>query len=93
MKLIGSDGLVESKKNQNKAPTPAKNQGNFSARPGDWQCPILNCGNKNFAWRNDCNKCQTPKPSGRVDLIPIAVKTNRKGLGEIIVNKHFLTGI
>ena len=34
------------------------------ARPGDWQCPILDCGNTNFAWRNDCLKCQAPKPTG-----------------------------
>ena len=39
-------------------------QANFSARPGDWQCPILDCGNINFAWRNDCHNCQAPKPTG-----------------------------
>ena len=38
-------------------------QANMSARPGDWQCPNLDCGNINFAWRNDCNKCQAPKPA------------------------------
>merc|ERR1719382_1007090 len=39
-------------------------QANFSGRPGDWQCSILDCGNTNFAWRNECNKCQAPKPEG-----------------------------
>ena len=28
-------------------------------RPGDWTCPI--CPNKNFAWRNECNKCKRSK--------------------------------
>ena len=39
-------------------------QANFSVRPGDWKCPNLECGNINFARRNECNKCQAPKPAG-----------------------------
>merc|ERR1719242_208068 len=39
-------------------------QANFSARPGDWTCPLVDCGNTNFSWRNECNKCQQPKPEG-----------------------------
>lgn len=28
-------------------------------RDGDWICS--ECSNKNFAWRNECNRCQAPK--------------------------------
>ena len=30
-------------------------------RPGDWECH--HCPNTNFSWRNECNKCQAPKPA------------------------------
>ncbi|CAB4056144.1 TLS [Lepeophtheirus salmonis] len=39
-------------------------QANFSSRPGDWTCPNATCGNTNFAWRNECNKCRSAKPEG-----------------------------
>ncbi|XP_039625860.1 EWS RNA-binding protein 1a isoform X2 [Polypterus senegalus] len=38
--------------------------GNAQQRAGDWQCPNLGCGNKNFAWRTECNQCKAPKPEG-----------------------------
>ncbi|KAJ8934570.1 hypothetical protein NQ318_017269 [Aromia moschata] len=34
------------------------------ARDGDWKCPNPNCGNTNFAWRNQCNRCDENKPDG-----------------------------
>ena len=32
-----------------------------NSRPGDWQCQEEACGNTNFAWRQECNKCHAPK--------------------------------
>ena len=29
---------------------------------GDWLCPKVDCGNWNWAKRNECNKCFTPNP-------------------------------
>uniref|UniRef100_A0A182QDE4 RanBP2-type domain-containing protein n=1 Tax=Anopheles farauti TaxID=69004 RepID=A0A182QDE4_9DIPT len=31
-------------------------------REGDWNCG--ECNNKNFAWRNECNRCKAPKGDG-----------------------------
>ena len=28
------------------------------------------CGNNNFAWRNECNRCKAPKPEGADDDSP-----------------------
>ncbi|RJU88774.1 MAG: hypothetical protein DWC07_07260 [Candidatus Poseidoniales archaeon] len=28
----------------------------------DWDCP--ECGNDNFAFRNECNRCEAPRPNG-----------------------------
>ncbi|XP_046801985.1 RNA-binding protein cabeza isoform X2 [Lucilia cuprina] len=32
---------------------------NVAPREGDWKCS--SCNNTNFAWRNECNRCKTPK--------------------------------
>lgn len=32
------------------------------SREGDWICE--DCQNKNFAWRNECNRCKAPKGAG-----------------------------
>merc|ERR1719239_1832829 len=39
-----------------------RGRGGGGGRPGDWPCE--NYSNTNFAWRDVCNKCQTPKPGG-----------------------------
>ncbi|XP_037089542.1 transcription initiation factor TFIID subunit 15-like [Pollicipes pollicipes] len=31
---------------------------------GDWKCPNDDCGNVNFAWRHECNRCQTGRDGG-----------------------------
>lgn len=36
----------------------------FGGRDGDWKCPNPDCGNTNFAWRQQCNRCSTDKPEG-----------------------------
>ena len=32
--------------------------------PGDWKCP--NCANINFAFREKCNRCNTPRPGAKL---------------------------
>ncbi|XP_049301174.1 RNA-binding protein cabeza-like isoform X5 [Anopheles funestus] len=36
--------------------------GGAQDREGDWNCG--ECNNKNFAWRNECNRCKAPKGDG-----------------------------
>lgn len=38
--------------------------GGGMGRSGDWTCPNPDCGNQNFSWRNECNRCKAPKPEG-----------------------------
>jgi len=46
-------------------------QADFQGRPGDWKCEEGNCGNINFARRNECHKCFAPKhASGGTDFRP-----------------------
>lgn len=37
--------------------------GGRGGRPSDWFCP--DCNNKNFGWREVCNRCQAPRPAAR----------------------------
>ncbi|ETI36344.1 hypothetical protein F441_17400 [Phytophthora nicotianae CJ01A1] len=39
-------------------------RGGFQMSDGDWACPNPGCSNINFARRNACNRCQTPRPEG-----------------------------
>ncbi|XP_055513852.1 RNA-binding protein FUS-like [Leucoraja erinacea] len=39
-------------------------QGGGGPRGDDWTCPNQTCGNVNFAWRNECNQCKTPRVDG-----------------------------
>ena len=33
-------------------------------RDGDWPCPNASCGNVNFAYRGQCNRCGAARPAG-----------------------------
>lgn len=47
----------------------------FSRSPSDWDCPA--CRNVNFARRDTCNRCQTPRPPARYSApYPVASQTS-----------------
>lgn len=54
-KISGNDqeGMEDGK------PIPKKKKKDRWERKSDWICII--CSNKNFDWRNECNKCRNPK--------------------------------
>lgn len=35
----------------------------YGGREGDWKCPNPDCGNTNFSWRQQCNRCNEDKPA------------------------------
>ncbi|KAL1414315.1 hypothetical protein MTO96_007560 [Rhipicephalus appendiculatus] len=35
--------------------------GGMGGRDGDWKCPNPACGNNNFSWRVQCNRCSAPR--------------------------------
>ena len=58
---------IEAARNKKSAEAPAKaaakEKKKKSAPPPDWTCPKVDCGNLNWAKRNECNKCQTVNPA------------------------------
>ncbi|EEC20376.1 RNA binding protein, putative [Ixodes scapularis] len=38
--------------------------GGMGGRDGDWKCPNPSCGNNNFSWRVQCNRCSAPREGG-----------------------------
>jgi len=43
----------------------------------DWDCTL--CGNTNWSWRNNCNRCQTVKPvTLQVNIYPYHFSMNNK---------------
>ena len=43
---------------------PASNPKPKELRNGDWACPDASCGNVNFAYRGQCNRCGSQRPAG-----------------------------
>jgi hypothetical protein len=58
-------------------------------RDGDWACP--GCGNTCFAFRGECNRCKTLRPSGEppaISLHPTRSPQTQHYLGRPLVNEH-----
>ena len=36
----------------------------FLGRDGDWNCSDAGCGNMNFAFRQECHRCNKPRSGG-----------------------------
>ena len=41
---------------------PENQEKKYIPKEGDWECPEVECKNKNFARRDTCNRCGAPKP-------------------------------
>ena len=41
---------------------PSSGGNDIPGRDGDWRCGESSCGNMNFSWRSECNRCKTPRP-------------------------------
>merc|ERR1719184_35281 len=40
---------------------PSGGNSDGPTRDGDWRCTESSCGNMNFSWRSECNRCKTPR--------------------------------
>jgi len=58
-------------------PMGAGGGGGKGVRAGDWNCPA--CGNHNFAYRDACKQCGTPKPEGLGPVAPVGGPDVRPG--------------
>jgi hypothetical protein len=60
------------------APAPSSAPPRANAKPGDWLCS--GCGNNNFAWRSNCNRCSKEKDPGDAP-VPLGSDGGRGGFG------------
>ncbi|KAL3247377.1 hypothetical protein MRX96_057099 [Rhipicephalus microplus] len=53
----------------------------MGGRDGDWKCPNPACGNNNFSWRVQCNRCSAPRDGPGV-VTEVAVEVDHPWVDE-----------